>query len=170
MMITMLHSTAPTHQCLVIRLAGTASRAHHPPSHQVSYTHISYLECYCRVASLAHTHISHPHARSAGKRMLIKGDLDEAAEAFEMGLQKVATEYGELSDHCAEAYHLYGSTLLRIAKRDASIFSESGGGAEAGEDEDGDGDEEGDGDNVCTTACSCNHITTPRLVLCLFAL
>lgn len=80
--------------------------------------------------------------------MLIKGDLDEAAEAFEMGLQKVATEYGELSDNCAEAYHLYGSTLLRIAKRDASIFSESGGGAEAGEDEDGDGDEEGDGENV----------------------
>eukprot|EP00035_Acanthoeca_spectabilis_P037324 m.44589 g.44589 ORF g.44589 m.44589 type:complete len:379 (-) comp8557_c0_seq1:142-1278(-) len=102
-----------------------------------------------------------PPELAEGKRLLIKGDLDEAAAQFESGLQKLVSEHGELADICAEAYHLYGSALLKISKRDTSIFAENGGGAE----EDGAANAEEGEEDVSTFQIAWEVLECARIIL-----
>eukprot|EP00039_Didymoeca_costata_P029318 m.24143 g.24143 ORF g.24143 m.24143 type:complete len:331 (+) comp7580_c0_seq1:59-1051(+) len=74
-----------------------------------------------------------------GKRMLAEQQYSAASDHFSEALCILAEVYGDLDYRCADAYKLYGNTLLVLAKQEASPL---GADASAPEDEAGQAEDE----------------------------
>lgn len=92
-----------------------------------------------------------------GKKLKIKGDIAGAVSCYQEALQNLTEHYGDLAPECAEAYHLYGTTMLELVKGEASFMAEDSAGPKD-DDEDDDDEDETHGADGDSAACSSSKV------------
>ncbi|CAJ0953863.1 unnamed protein product, partial [Ranitomeya imitator] len=71
-----------------------------------------------------------------GKRNLVMKDIRSAVNAFQEASSILGKKYGETADQCADAFYLYGTTLLEMARMESNVLGNALEGMPEEEDED----------------------------------